>query len=95
MRTIWKFALEMVDSQKISMPRDARILSAQIQGGTGTLCLWAEVIPGRAQRLRTIEIHGTGHDLADDAELQFIGTVQLYEGGLVFHVFELVSEVPR
>lgn len=40
--TIWKFPLEIADSQSVVMPSGARILSAQMQGST--LCLWAVVI---------------------------------------------------
>jgi len=89
MRTIWKFALTVADSQVIEMPREAKILSAQMQGES--LSLWAEVIPERARTKRIIEVYGTGHTIEDDADLIFIGTVQMLGGQLIFHVFERLS----
>lgn len=37
-----------------------------------------------------IEIFGTGHPFDAATQRKYIGTYQLFEGDLVFHVFELI-----
>ncbi len=82
--TIWKFPLQLTDTQKIPMPKDAQILSAQVQDGT--LCIWALVDPDRPKEERKIEIHGTGNASVNLLPKTFIGTAQM--GMFVWHVFE-------
>jgi hypothetical protein len=87
MKTIWKFPLEITDSQAIEMPACAYILDVQVQ--QDQLCLWALVDPGKDKELRVIRIYGTGHDLPDACEsFDYIGTAQQGGGLLVWHVFE-------
>ncbi len=42
---------------------------------------------------RTILIIGTGHDISGP-EGEYVGTYQLHDGNLIFHVFELVYLKP-
>lgn len=84
--TIWKFPLAVEDIQTITLPFDARIPCVQVQHGIP--CLWALLSP-EAPCLKPCHIVtiGTGHQL-DVAPGYYIGTYQLREGSLVFHVFE-------
>ena len=88
MRTIWKFELETIDRQTVDLPKCAEILTVQTQRERP--CLWAMVNPGADKEPRKFEIYGTGHivpyDLVEDRK--YIGTFQLQEGDLVFHLFE-------
>jgi hypothetical protein len=86
MMTIWKFPLTTTDEQVVQMPRNAVILSAQVQGQD--ICLWAMVNPESPKEGRHIRIVGTGHPFPEGRYCKFIGTVQLEGGSLVFHVFE-------
>lgn len=89
--SIWKFPLEITDSQAVEMPQDARILSVQLQNDTVTL--WAVVMPKKRRVNRLIRIAGTGHNIDDVVESMFayLGTVQ--DGrGLVWHVFDTGEE---
>ena len=89
MKTVWKFPLRVDDEQIVSMPDNAHILCVQDQSGTP--CLWALVDPANPPRERKILISGTGHIREDlDDLVNYIGTFQMYGGGLVFHVFEAV-----
>lgn len=83
---IWKYELGIMDSQHITMPRDAQILSVANQGGQ--LCLWAMVDADKPSECRSIEIIGTGNPVHQDmgVERRFIGTVLM--GPFVWHVFE-------
>jgi len=86
MLSIWKYPLEITDEQDIEMPAAAKILSVQFQHGG--LCLWAQVCPSDLPVSRKIIIHGTGHEFRNDQVLEYIATVQMYDGKLVWHIYE-------
>lgn len=87
MITIWKYPLRVKDTQLVAMPKGARILSVGVQ--TDTICLWAMVDDREGETVyRRILIVGTGNPVFEAEDGKFIGTVQLYGGRLVFHVFE-------
>lgn len=83
MKEIWKFPLE-AGAQLLSMPTGAGALAAQAQHGAP--CIWALVDPTARKVQRTAVVVGTGHTFAP-CDLQYVGTVQLADGALVFHVF--------
>lgn len=85
-QTIWKFLLLLTDSQSLSMPENAQLLSVQLQDGA--ICLWALVNPDLPVESRTFEIHGTGKPIHCDTGIlrRYIGTVQ--QRPFVWHVFE-------
>lgn len=87
MRTVWKYTLENVNIQKIKMPRTADILHVAVQAGVP--CLWAEVTPDTPEEERTILILGTGHVIPPWTTRRYIGTFQLQDGVLIFHVYEM------
>lgn len=89
MRTIWKFPIEVRDIQGLNMPSGATILTVQVQHNDP--CLWAIVDPSEVTELRTFRIVGTGHPIDFTTEA-YIGTFQLSNGGLVFHIFEVIRE---
>lgn len=82
---IWKFPLQVVDCQRITAPRGIKPLCVQMQNGIP--CLWAVV----DQRKDTVEhevwIHGTGHDVSPAVVDHYVGTFQMMNGAVVFHVF--------
>lgn len=85
-RTIYKFGLDLTDTQIIQMPKGAKALSVQMQFGNPAL--WVELDPEADIEDRVVIIHGTGHDLWTAANASnFVGTIQTDGGRLVFHVF--------
>lgn len=85
---VWKYPLLAQDIQTIALPKGAKILTAQAQGTAANL--WALVDPDETElEDRRILIVGTGH-VRDALRgfVDYIGTFQLHEGRLVFHVFE-------
>jgi len=88
MRTIWKFPLEVEDAQIISVPFGTQLLSVQAQYGT-VPCIWGLVPNDTAEKEKiSILTVGTGHPIDTKYDrYTFLGTYQLLEGGLVFHVF--------
>jgi len=87
MISIWKYELDVRDSQTLLLPLDAEILSVGLQ--RGVICLWAKVdteVEGR--EIHEFRIVGTGHPVPRSEESKFLGTVIMDNVGLVFHVFE-------
>lgn len=84
-RSVWKFPIYPETMQDVDMPAGAHALSVEFQ--RGTLCLWALVDPHANMVKRRVVVLGTGHVAEIDDGLQFIGTVLMMEGDLVFHVF--------
>jgi hypothetical protein len=87
MKKIFKYPLEITDTQFIELPLGAEILTAQLQGNQ--LCLWAMVntSPNAITKNRRIEIIGTGNP-TPIGDLKYISTFQIMDGSLIFHVFE-------
>lgn len=81
-KTIWKFPLDLEDSQIIDIPIGAKFLTAQVQG---CICIWAVVDPGKVSERRRILIRGTGHPFTGSEE-RYIGTVM--DRAFVWHVFD-------
>lgn len=87
---IWKFPIETVDQQSVSMPEGTEIISVAVQ--YRQICMWAVVDPGKPATARNIEIIGTGNPtmpLDKTHRRAFIGTV--FQGPFVWHVFEVVK----
>ncbi len=86
-KAIWKFNLEVEDTQIIYMPKGAKILSVGLQ--QPDLCLWALVDTAETvQEDVFIEVYGTGNPITNNMQLRdFIGTV--VAGRFVWHVFVL------
>lgn len=86
MESIWKFPIVVTDDQEVEMPEGARIVTVQVQ--KGTLNLWAIVDPSAPLKKRHIKVVGTGHSQSSLSSLSYIGTAQMMEGTLIWHVFE-------
>lgn len=88
-KTIWKFPIEITDDIILSMPKDAEIISLQVQDGKPVM--WAMVDPEEEKVERHFEMFGTGHPIETGFGInrKFIGTIQVVVGvWLAFHVFE-------
>lgn len=87
-KTIFKFQLQVLDTQFIWIHKNAEILSVQNQNEIP--CMWALVNPTEEREEKCLEIFGTGHDVHCDigVDRKFIGTFQMEGGSLVFHLFE-------
>lgn len=91
MKRVYKYPLDIQDEVIVMMPKGARVLSVQVQNGRP--CLWAAVDPTEMElEKRLFRIAETGHPIHDNVVDGFIGTIQLYDGRLVFHVFEAKYE---
>lgn len=87
MKTIWKYPLEIVNSQTLEVPQGCKFLSVAEQNGA--LVLYALVDPSAKLEKTEVLIRGTGHPI-DEGKLlsnEFIGSVVSAGGMLVWHVF--------
>jgi len=86
MQAIWKFELPNDERVMITMPGGAEVLHVGAQGDS--ICLWARVDLDVELEQRRFHVISTGHEHEDLPEV-YLGTVLLFNGRLVLHVFEL------
>ena len=90
---IYKYPLPIEDVVKITLPYGASILDVQIQHGDPYI--WAMVEPDNDPEERVLCIFGTGQEIpmvelhSSSPYYDYIGTFQMKDGDIVFHVFEL------
>ena len=91
MLTIWKYPLDLLsDNIELEIPSPAKSISFQIQYGKPTL--WCLVNPDMDTVKKKFRMAGTGYTIDDKLEdLKHIGTVQILNGNLIYHLFEVVS----
>lgn len=87
METIFKYQLNPIAEQVIEMPLGAEVLTVQVQNGNP--CIWAKVNPKKRTVRHLFRIIGTGHQINAEFIGKYIGTYQLDNGSLVFHVFQI------
>jgi len=83
MKKIYKYTLELIDHQLITMPADAVILCAQMQ--RGNMCIWAEFDTEAHYVKRPIFIRGTGLEFEEPTCHCYIDTIQ--HEGMVWHLY--------
>lgn len=77
------------DEWEVEMPVGAKILSAGIQ--YNKLMVWAIVNVDAPMEKRTIGFYGTGSKLPDDFTKDHRHISTVFEGGFVWHIFEIVK----
>lgn len=85
MITIWKYVIPIKDHFELEMPFNSKILSFQLQKGVPMI--WCQVNTDLKLIERKFRLCGTEHEL-ENKYWKFIGTIQLREGNMVFHLFE-------
>lgn len=93
MKTIYKYPIQVITENLLVVSKGAEILTVQVQKGIPYV--WALVDKDQEnQETKIIEVFGTGHDIHDLMHGQtrkYIGTFQLHQGELIFHVFEVLE----
>jgi hypothetical protein len=88
MKSIWKYQIEIIDEQTITIPKGATILSVQNQDNT--TCIWALIDSNNEKIKRSVAVVGTGNPfLLNDSNYDYIGTIQSNRNyfNFVWHVF--------
>ena len=73
--------MEEASGDAVPTPRRLFVLSQN------NLALFCEVTPEAPIEAREFRAYGTGHILPDDPG-HYLGTVMLFKGELVFHIYE-------
>jgi len=89
MLTIYKYPIPIKDHFTLELPKDAKILTIQTQRGAPQL--WAMVDSETEKETRYFKLGRTGYPLGDDylRIINYIGTFQIENGILAFHIFEI------
>jgi len=90
MKKIFKYRIEVKDEQVISIPKNSRILSVEEQFGQIVIYAVINTTEERTENYSII-IHGTGHPANDIDDCNFLDTVKLENGALMFHVFYKIT----
>jgi hypothetical protein len=85
-RKIFKYEV-LGNGYPILIPEGGHVLSAQIQDDK--IMIWVLVNPTNPLVSRYFEYYGTGEEIYTNT-MQFIGTVLMKGGSLVWHVFEKI-----
>ena len=84
-KRIWKYEIPIEDKVIIHLPLDSKVLFVGVQDGT--IYLWVLHDLDRPKAPRIFIVVGTGHKFPS-GYFTHIGTVQIKNVGLVFHIFE-------
>ena len=94
MKRIFKYDVPATDHFELELPLDAEVLTFQSQ--KESFYIWAIINDeeGLNDEKRYFRLAGTGHDLTEDYPKikKYIGTAQIMDGGLVFHLFEVYKD---
>ncbi len=87
MKVIHKHPLKLADEQQLWMPEDSVMLAVQVQ--RGEICLWVEkeAQPKLADVRWVFTIMPTGQVFNAGNIGSYIGTIQLRDEALVFHIY--------
>jgi hypothetical protein len=89
MLAVWKFVLLLDDEVVVEMPYGAKLLHVASQfGDPAVVTLWALVKPTARPAHRRIFIRGTGHSISAEESRDYVGTVIVADGRIVWHVFD-------
>lgn len=96
MRAIFKYALDITDTQEVVMPLGAQLLcvQVQVQAQLQRPCVWALIDTIAPMVRHRFLIRGTGHSADGLDKAQYLSTFQLH-GELVFHVFDGGEAIDR
>lgn len=85
---ILKYQLHEQPVQYIDLPNESIILTVQTQNNT--LQLWARVSDSPFVQTRKIKIFLTGEEYIH-SNLIYLGTCQIDNGSLIYHIFESIE----
>jgi len=88
MRKIFKYEIPIEDEFELELPKGAQVLTFQIQYGKPVI--WAIIDPEEDifEKIN-FRLFGTGHIIEKNIiPLSYIGTVQMADGQLVWHLFK-------
>lgn len=70
----------------VEMPVGATIIYVASQ--RDQICVWAQIDPSAVKETVEFAIFGTGHEIYDSENLEYLGSVQIHQGEFIFHVYK-------
>lgn len=87
MKAVWKYNIELTDTNKFDMPLRTEILHVECQGGDAVM--WALVnLNEKLTEWREFIVVETGRAI-DARSCEYVGTFQLSAGTYIGHIFEI------
>jgi len=85
---ILKYPFSVVDRFVLELPEGAAVLHVDAQDGQPMM--WASVLVDAPMTERVFRVYGTGHlvEVEGGQWLRYVATFLMYDGGLVWHLFE-------
>ena len=90
MKTVWKYELALTDLQHLILPENAEILKFDTQYNIPVIWVLVDTEATDVEE-RVFRFCGTGHPIAKGT-YQYIDTIIMADGGLVWHLFEVTDE---
>jgi hypothetical protein len=85
-QSVWKWILNSQESNIIEVPLSTQILSTETQGDD--IVVYGLVNVNEEEKAKIdFRVYGTGHEFKMGSDYKFIGTIKMYSGSLMFHVF--------
>ena len=91
MKVIYKYPVPIVDRFSLNLPRGAQVLSVQMQYDNPQMWVLQDTNTDVPPKPRKFAVFGTGHQIPADLSLHHLGTIQMVDGALVWHVFEIMG----
>ena len=89
MYSIWKYRIPIEDRFTMELPKDSMVLDVKIQDEQPTMWILVETEANLEKRY--FRIFGTGHKFETIANLKHLGTIQMWNATLVWHIFEEIK----
>lgn len=85
-QTIWKYEIYTNGENNIALPAGSKVLSVKNQNEQ--IVMYALVDEDERRRTLTkVKVFGTGQQILDVEGYDYLDTVSIYNGSLMFHVF--------
>ena len=88
-RKIYKFQIDPSGFTKITVPKNAQILTLMIDQKTGAPCLWIELNTRFELEERNFVVVATGVEFPSDRRFDYVGSFQILEGDFIGHLYEI------
>lgn len=87
-KVFWKYPFAVQEILHIKMPLNAQILHLDVQRDIPAI--WALVDSDLELETRKFYLYGTGHRVPDRPQ-KYVGSFLMYDGQIVFHLFEALD----
>ena len=88
-KNIFKFEIPVKDTFSLEIPSDSKILHIATKKYDDRPYMWVLVDCQSPLRVRDFRLYGTGHDIQNTEDKEYVGSFQANRGNFVGHLFEI------